>query len=57
MKNLILLLFVLPMSLFGQYVLHPTHYDSESASEHIIHGDLKFYLEDSVEFIIQRNKN
>lgn len=32
----------------------PTHYDAQGVSEHIIHGDLKFYLEDSVDFTVER---
>ena len=32
----------------------PTHYNAQEASEHILHGDLKFYLSDTVELTIEK---
>ena len=54
MKNLLILLILLPLNLFSQYVKVPTHYNSKEASEHILHGDLKFYLSDTVELTIEK---
>ena len=54
MKNLLTLLILLPLNLFSQYVKVPTHYNAQEASEHILHGDLKFYLSDTVELTIEK---
>lgn len=35
----------------------PTHYNSKEASEHILHGDLKFYLSDTVELTIEKKRD
>lgn len=57
MKNLLTLLILLPLNLFSQYVKVPTHYNSKEASEHILHGDLKFYLSDTVELTIEKKRD
>ena len=57
MKNLLLFLVLLPLNLFSQYVNVPTHYNSDDATEHIIHGDLKFYLQDTIEYVVEKKND
>ena len=54
MKKLLFILTILPISLFSQYLSFPTHYDAQETSDHIIHGDLKHYLLDTVEYSIEK---
>ena len=54
MKHILLILLMLPTMIYSQYLKTATHYDSESAVEHIIHGDLMRYLEDEVEFRVEK---
>ena len=56
MKRLLFLLLLLPSFLFGQYVTIPTHYDSEHVAQHIIKGNVKLYLEDTVKFTVEKKK-
>lgn len=35
----------------------PTHYNSEDATEHILHGDLRFYLQDTIEYIVEKKND
>lgn len=57
MKNLLILLILLPLNLFSQYVKVPTHYNSQETTEHILHGDLKFYLQDTIEYVVEKNND
>lgn len=57
MKNLLILLVILPLNLFSQYVKVPTHYNSEEATEHILHGDLKFYMQDTIEYVVEKKND
>jgi hypothetical protein len=54
MKKLLFILAVLPLSLFSQYMSFPTHYDAQETSKHIIHGDLGHYLQDTIEFSVEK---
>lgn len=53
MKKLIFTLLLTPLSIFGQ-VLLPTHYDAQHTAEHIIKGDVRMYLQDSVKFTVEK---
>lgn len=55
MKNLLLFLLLIPVSLFSQFVQVPTHYDCEQTAKRIIHGDLKYYLQDSIELSVEKS--
>lgn len=57
MKNILLLLVVLPLNLFSQYVKVPTHYDSDNTTEHIIHGHLESYLQDTIEYVVEKKND
>lgn len=57
MKNLLILLILLPLNLFSQYVKVPTHYNAQETTEHILHGDLKFYLQDTIEYVVEKNND
>ena len=57
MKNLLILLVLLPLNLFSQYVKVPTHYNAEDATEHILHGDLRFYLQDTIEYVVEKKND
>lgn len=35
----------------------PTHYNSKDATEHILHGDLRFYLQDTIEYIVEKKND
>lgn len=48
---------ILPLNLFSQYVKVPTHYNSEEATEHILHGDLKFYMQDTIEYVVEKKND
>lgn len=54
MKKLLTFLALLPLKLFSQYVTVPTHYDASGTVDHIIHGDLQFYCEDTVEWVVEK---
>lgn len=54
MKKLILLLVLLPLKLFSQYVTVPTHYDCEHAANHILKGHLPMFLSDSVKLVTEK---
>jgi hypothetical protein len=54
MKKLMLLLALLPLKLFSQYIVVPTHFDAEDVAEHISHGDLRHYCEDTVEWVVEK---
>lgn len=55
MRNLLVILFLIPTFLFGQYVMTPIHYDSEGTSKHIIHGHVKMFLKDTVVYTVEKN--
>ena len=57
MKNILFILFLIPTFLFGQYVTVPTHYDSENATQHIIKGHIKMFLQDSIKFTTEKKKD
>ena len=40
--------------LFSQNVIVPTHFDSENAAHHIIHGHVKMFLTDSVKYTVEK---
>jgi len=56
MKKILFLLFLLPMSIFGQYVMTPTHYDSEHAAKHIMKGHIKMFVSDTVKFVTEKKR-
>lgn len=57
MKNILLLLVILPLNLFSQYVKVPTHYDSDNTIKHIIHGHLESYLQDTIEYVVEKKND
>lgn len=57
MKKLILLLLIIPSKLFGQYITVPTQFDAEGIAEHISHGDLTHYCEDTVEWVVEKKND
>ena len=53
-KLLFMLLALIPIVGFSQYVQIATHYDAESTAHHIIHGHVSNYLNDSVRFVTEK---
>lgn len=53
-KLIIVGLFLNISQVFGQYVSVPTHYDSEKAAHHIIHGHIKMFLTDSARYVVEK---
>jgi transcriptional regulator CtsR len=56
MKKIISLLFLLPSFLLGQYVMVPTHYNSEHAAQQIMKGHVKMYLKDTIKFTTEKKR-
>lgn len=57
MKKLLVMLFgLIPLVGIGQYMKAPTHYDAQSAAEHIIKGHIKMYLNDSLTEVVVEKK-
>jgi len=54
MKKLLTILALIPMKLFSQYITVPTHHDAQETVDHIIHGDLQFYCQDTVEWVVEK---
>ena len=54
MKNLLLFLCLIPTILFSQNVRVPVHFDSETAAHHIIHGHVKMFASDSVDWVFEK---
>jgi hypothetical protein len=54
MRNLLVILFLIPTFLFGQNVMVPTHYDSEHTAQHIMKGHIKMFLQDSIKFVVEK---
>jgi hypothetical protein len=55
MKKLFaILLLILPVSVFGQYMTVPTHYDAAHTAEHIMKGHVKMYLNDSTKWVVEK---
>ena len=57
MKKFLVILAILPLKLFGQYVMVPTQFDAEGVVEHISHGDLIHYCEDTVEWVVEKKND
>ena len=58
MKKLICVILLLSVvSLFGQYVSVPTHYDAEHTANHVMMGHIKMYLGDSATEVVEEKKN
>ena len=53
-KSLVMLLTLVPIIGFSQYVKIATHYDAETTAHHIIHGHVSNYLNDSVRFVTEK---
>ena len=53
-KSLVMLLALVPIIGFSQYVKIATHYDAETTAHHIIHGHVSNYLNDSVRFVTEK---
>ena len=55
MKKLFaILLLILPVSVFGQNMSVPTHYDAGHTAEHIMKGHVKMYLKDSTKWVVEK---
>ena len=57
MRKLLVLLALIPVQAFSQYVMVPTQYDAGGTVDHIIHGDLQFYCEDTVEWSVEKSND
>lgn len=54
MKKLLFLLLMFPLMGFSQYVTFSTHYDAEHTAQHIIKGQVKLYLQDTIKYVVER---
>jgi hypothetical protein len=57
MKKILLILLLSPIALSSQYLSFPTTYDSESAGNEICRGNIKKYLSDTVEWVIEKKND
>jgi len=57
MRKLLVVLTLVPVQVFSQYVTVPTHHDAQATVDHIIHGDLQFYCEDTVEWSVEKSND
>ena len=53
-KFIVMLLALAPVIGFSQYLQAPTHFDSENAAHHIIHGHIKMFLNDSARYVVEK---
>ena len=49
-----MLLALAPVLGFSQYLQAPTHFDSENAAHHIIHGHVRMFTSDSVTWVVEK---
>ena len=54
MRKLLVVFLLLPIQLLSQYVMTPTHYDSDGTSKHIIQGHVKMFVEDTVVYTVEK---
>lgn len=53
-KLIVMLLTLIPVIGFSQYVQIATHYDAETTAHHIIHGHIRMYVSDSVTWVVEK---